>query len=249
VTCETYLKGDSPLRLIDPRFRVVAALGFTLLVAIGSSFEVLGAALLLAVLVSLASNLPPAPTIRRIVLLNIFMLLLFLFLPLSATGEVLFRLGPLAWSSKGVRIAAVIALKANTIVLTYTALLSTIDPVRLGHALHRLKVPEKLVHLLLFTIRYIDVVHHEYDRLVQAMRIRCFRPRLSLHTLRTYGYLFGMLLVNSFDRSDRVVAAMKCRGFRGRFYSLSEFSTGGGEAVFAVFAIAALLLLGWIEWA
>ncbi|HUX07598.1 MAG TPA: cobalt ECF transporter T component CbiQ [Acidobacteriota bacterium] len=249
MSCETYLKGDSPIRRIDPRCRVVAALGFTLLVAIASSFAVLGAALLLAALISLAADLPPAPTIRRLVSLNLFMLLLFLLLPLSSPGEVLFKLGPLAWSSEGVRIAAVITLKANTIVLTYTALLSTIDPIRLGQALHRLKLPEKLVHLLLFTIRYIDVVHHEYDRLVQAMRIRCFRPRLNLHTLRTYGYLFGMLLVNSFDRSDRVVAAMKCRGFRGRFYTLSEFSAGGREAAFAVVAIFALFILGWIEWA
>jgi cobalt/nickel transport system permease protein len=248
LTCDTYLKGDSIVRRIDPRFRAVAALVFSVFVAVSANFVVLAVALAIALLSALAADLPPAPTIRRMFALNLFMLLLFLLLPLSSSGEILFSLGPLTWSAGGVRMAAAIALKANIIVLTYTALVSTIDPVRLGHALHRLRVPEKLVHLLLFTIRYIDVVHHEYDRLQQAMKVRCFKPRLSVHTLRTYGYLFGMLLVNSFDRSDRVVAAMKCRGFRGRFHTLTNFSAGPREALFSLLAITAVFVLGWIEW-
>jgi cobalt/nickel transport system permease protein len=249
LTCETYLKGDSAVRRLDPRFRATAALAYSILVALSSNLVVLAAALAIAALTALAAALPPAPTFRRFLALNLFMLLLFLLLPLSSSGEALLRLGPLTWSAGGVRMAASITLKANIIVLTYTALVSTVDPVRLGHALHRLFVPEKLVHLLLFTIRYIDVVHHEYDRLVQAMRVRCFRPRLNGHTLKTYGYLFGMLLVNSLDRSDRVVAAMKCRGFRGRFHTLTRFSAGSPEVLFTMLVLLTIFSLGWVEWA
>jgi len=249
VTCETYLGGDSPIRRLDPRFRIVAALLFSILVAISSNFVVLTAAVSLAFLIALITRLPAVPTLKRLISINIFMALLFLLLPLSAPGEAVAKLGPLAWSATGLRIAAAITLKANAIVLCYTALLSTIDPVHLGSALHQLRLPPKLVHLLLFTVRYIDVVHHEHGRLIRAMRVRCFRPRLNLHTLRTYGYLVGMLLVNSFDRSDRIVAAMKCRGFRGRFYALFTHVSGGREVVFALLTLAVLTILGWMEWA
>ena len=44
------------------------------------------------------------------------------------------------------------------------------------------------------------------------------------HSYRTFGYLVGMLLVRSFDRSERVLAAMKCRGFRGQYWLLDHFS-------------------------
>ena len=249
MSCDTYLKGESAIRRIDPRFRVVFALAFSLLVAIAGSYTVLLPALAISAAAALTADLPARPVLRRLIGLNVLTLTLFLLLPLSTPGDSFFSLGPLAWSRQGVHIAAAIALKANAIVLAYTALVSTIDPIRLGGALQRLRVPAKLVQLLLFTIRYIDVVHHEYDRLVNAMRVRCFRPGFDLHTFRTYGYLVGMLLVNSFDRSDRIVAAMKCRGFSGRFHSLATFSAGGREAVFALLSAALLIALGWLEWA
>lgn len=248
MSCDTYLKGESVIRRLDPRVRIVAAFLFAILIAISKQLIIPTAGLFISTLIVLAADLPPAPTFRRIFHLNIFMLLIFLILPLSAAGEPLFSLGPLNWSIAGLRMAASIALKANAIVLSYTALLSTVEPVRLGHAMHRLLVPQKLVHLFLFTIRYVDVIHHEYDRLVNAMRVRCFRPRLNAHTLRTYGHLVGMLLVNSFDRSEKIVAAMKCRCFRGRFRIMDNFSAGGRDLIFAAVSIAILLALGFAEW-
>jgi len=121
--------------------------------------------------------------------------------------------------------------------------------VELGHALLHLRVPDKLAHLFLFTIRYMDLVHHEYGRLRQAMRVRCFRPRANRHTYRSVGHLVGMLLVRSFDRSERVLAAMKCRGFRGRFYVLRHFALGLRDAAFGLVATGVLILLAASEWA
>ena len=249
MSCDTYIKGESAIRRIDPRYRVLFALAFSLLVAVAGGYAVLLTALTISAIAALSADLPARPVVRRLIGLNALTLTLFLLLPLSTPGDPLFSLGALAWSRQGMLTAGAIALKANTIVLAYTALVSTVDPIRLGGALQRLRVPAKLVQLLLFTIRYIDVVHHEYDRLVKAMRVRCFRPGFDLHTFRTYGYLVGMLLVNSFDRSDRIVAAMKCRGFNGRFHSLAAFSAGGREAVFALMSGVLLIALGWLEWA
>jgi cobalt/nickel transport system permease protein len=70
------------------------------------------------------------------------------------------------------------------------------------------------------------------------------------HSYRAIGYLVGMLLVRSFDRSERVLAAMKCRGFRGRYYMLDHFCfvpRRDGPFCAAMLALAAVLLgLEWI---
>jgi len=234
VVCETFSQGDSFVHRLDPRVRVLAAAAFSVLVAVSQRFEVLVAGLVLAAALSVATRLPARPLAKRLVTLNAFTLLLWLVLPLTTYEPALFHIGPLAFMEAGVRLAAAITLKANAIALALTAFLGTLEVTTLGHALVHLRVPDKLAHLFLFTVRYIDVLHHEYRRLVQAMKVRCFRPRMSRHTYRTYGYLVGMLLVKSLDRSDRIFAAMKCRGFRGRFYVLDHFAFARRDAMFGL---------------
>ena len=128
------------------------------------------------------------------------------------------------------------------------ALIATAPIVTLGQALRRLRLPDKLCHLLLFTYRYIYVFEQEYRRLVLAMKIRGFRPRTNLHTYRSYAYLAAMLLVRSFDRAERVFAAMRCRGFQGTFYSLRTFTWQRRDGIFlagSLLILAALLCLEW----
>ena len=248
MVCETFSQGDSIVHRLDPRGRVVAAAAFSVLIAVSSRFVVLWAGLAVAVALAFGARLPLVAVLRRLAALNGFMLLLAVLLPLTSPGTPLFRIGPLPFSEEGALLAGGITLKANAIVLALTAFLGTLEITTLGHAFTHLRVPDKLTHLFLFTVRYIDVLHHEYRRLVQAMKVRCFRPRMSRHTYRTYGYLVGMLLVKSLDRSDRIFAAMKCRGFRGRFYVLDHFAFARRDAVFGVLSLAALVGLGWMEW-
>jgi cobalt/nickel transport system permease protein len=98
-------------------------------------------------------------------------------------------------------------------------------------------------------VRYIEVVHREYHRLRNAMRLRGFRARCNRHTFRSLGYLIGMLVVRSLDRAHRIVEAMRCRGFRGRFYLLARFRVGAADILFAAIIAAGIALLGWMEWA
>ena len=153
------------------------------------------------------------------------------------------------YSHESLRLAAVIVLKANGAVLMVAALIGTMDAVTLAHALAHLHVPQRLAQLLLFMVRYFDVLAREYARLRAAMRVRCFRPRMNGHSYRTIGYLAGMLLVRSFDRSERVLAAMKCRGFCGRYYMLDHFAFLPRRDVpfCAVMLLVAATLLG-LEW-
>nr|WP_269434977.1 energy-coupling factor transporter transmembrane component T [Desulfosarcina ovata] len=109
-------------------------------------------------------------------------------------------------------------------------------------------LPDKLVHMLLITYRYLFVLEQEYQRLVRAMKIRNFRPATTLHTYRTYAYLVGMFFVRASERAKRVHSAMICRGFNGRFISLRVFPPNPHNRVFAIATLFTLVLLVGLAW-
>jgi cobalt/nickel transport system permease protein len=128
------------------------------------------------------------------------------------------------------------------------ALLATTPIFTLGRAMSKLYFPDKIIHLFLFTYRYIHVIFQEYRRLTNAMRIRGFMPRTNIHTYRSYAYLVGMLLVRSYDRAERIHRAMLCRGFSGKYYTLSRFSINIGDILYLSLMLAAILGLVFLQW-
>jgi cobalt/nickel transport system permease protein len=184
---------------------------------------------------------------KRLLVVNGLVMFIWAVIPFTFPGEPLFRLGPFVAARQGVDLAAQITLKSNAIVLAFMALVATMPFATAGHALHRLQVPDKIVHLLLMTYRYIFVLEQEYQRLVRAARIRGFQPGTNLHTYRTYAYLVGMLFVRAVDRAERVRWAMLCRGFKRKFYSLQEFKAGPGGVAFLLLISAALLTIAGLE--
>ncbi len=247
MVCDTYYRGSSPIHRLDPRVRIVSAAAASAVVAASDGFATLAAGLTLALGLALAARLPAWPTLKRLAAMNGFMALLWLTLPVSSSGGTALAVGPITFHEAGLLLAGRITLKGNAILLTLTALLSTIETVELGHALRHLKIPAKLVHLLLLAVRYLDVLHHESQRLIQAMKVRCFRPRVSVHTFRSLGNLVGMLLVRSLDRAHRILSAMKCRGFRGEFYAFDHFAAAPRDAVFGTLLAAVLGGLVFLE--
>jgi len=238
--------GDSPVHRLDPRVRVVASTAFAVAVALtrapGPATLAIAAGCALLVIARLA----PGPLLLRFARLNVFLALLAVLLAAAAPGDALWALGPVTFTETGARMALLIALKANAIVAALTALLATTDASELGHALWRLRVPPKLTYLFLFTVRYLDVLHREFGRLRAAIAARAFHVRCDRHTLRTLGYLVGMLLVRAFDRSERVHEAMLCRGFSGKFPVMAVYRLGGGDAVFGlVWSVIVVAILVW----
>ncbi|ARC89064.1 cobalt ECF transporter T component CbiQ [Rhodovulum sp. MB263] len=226
---------------LDPRTRLIGAGAFAC-VTVGASFlPVLLAALLLALGLMALSGRAAGRTLRRMAAMDGFIFLLVAMLPFTTPGTPVMALWGFEASREGLLHAARILLTANAVVLALLSLVGTLEPVTMGQALHRLGTPERLVHLLLFTIRYIEVLRAEYLRLRRAMKVRGFRPGTSWHTYRSLGYLVGMMLVRAVERSERVLAAMKCRGFSGRLPMLSGFAYGPRDAAFGA-GLGALLL-------
>jgi len=236
------------IQRLDPRLRILCTAAWAAMACACDRGPVLAALLVGALLLVLGSGLAPAAVLRRLASLNLVLLFFAALLPLSVPGSPFLRLGPLAWSEDGFLRAGTIALRANSIVLVCTALLGTLEPAHLGIALRRLGLSAKLVQIFLFMIRYIEAIHHEYHRLRDAMKLRAFRARCDLRTLRAIGYLIGMMLVRGADRAERVLAAMRCRAFRGEFPVLETFRLAPADCAFALGLAAALCLLGCAQW-
>lgn len=230
--------------LLDPRLRIVLAVLFAVVVVALSTLPALALALGCALCLLALSRLPVRRTLRRMAMMDGFIFFMMAMLPFTVPGDPIFSLWGLSASWQGVARAIEIGLTANAVILALMVLVGTQEPVTLGHALHGLRCPETLVHLMMFTIRYIEVLREEYLRLRAAMKVRGFRPGTNWHTYRSFGYLVGMMLVRAIERSERILGAMKCRGFSGRIVLLQDFALTPRDHAFAaavVLACAALI--------
>jgi cobalt/nickel transport system permease protein len=247
MSCTTFFDGNTPIHQLDPRARIIVTFLFSVVMALSWRPTVLAIGLLVGIGLALVAQLPCRPLAKRLLRINLFMLVVLLLVPITRPGEPAFTVISIPFSKEGIEWALCLAAKANSIVLVFTALLGTIDPFTLGHAFHDLRVPDKLTHLLLFTLRYLDTLHHEYVDLLRAMKARAFRPRMNLHTYGSYAFMVAMLLVRSLERSERIMAAMKCRGFRGKFNALRSFTFGRRDLLFSVASVILILGLGLAE--
>lgn len=233
---------------LDPRLKVISGTLFALVVALADRFDVLGAALGLAVLMALLARLDILAVIKRLALVNGLVVFLWVVLPLTYNGASWFSLGPFSVAREGVILCGIITLKSNAIVLWSITFFSTMPVATLGHAMNRLKMPTKMVALLLLTYRYIFVLEAEMAQLVRAAKVRCFSPGTNIHTYRTYAYLVGMLMVRAADRGERVHQAMVCRGFSGKFYCLDEMRFTSKDAAWAGFLGVVIFFLAIWQW-
>jgi cobalt/nickel transport system permease protein len=247
---EPFAYGNSFVHRLDPRVKIITAAMFSLVVALTYEMAILFVSAVSAIAVLVAARLSLKKVFWRLIVVNGFILVLWLLLPFTTPGKTLFTLFGFEATVEGVDYAVLITIKSNTIFIACITLLSTCSVFKLVHALRYLYVPNKLVHIFFFSYRYIHVINLEYLRLTNAMKARCFIPRNNLHTYKSFAYLIGMLILKSYERSSRIYNAMLCRGFKGKFYILEErweFHTS--DWLFGIISlsfIAGLVVMQWI---
>jgi cobalt/nickel transport system permease protein len=226
---------DSPLHRLDPRIKLAGFTGF--LIGVAMVHGLLGAALSLgmAMLWLLISRIPLGFTLRRLKPVALFLTPFLALLPLTHPG---------GWQA-GLLRGGVIYLKGLAMVLTVVAMFGT-TPFNLSmKALVRLKVPQRLVTMILFAYRYLFVFGEEMRTLQQALKARGFKAGANGRTWRSLGQLVGLLVVRAFERTERIYQAMLARGFKDRFGALTEFAWSWGDALKGgVIVLAAAALVG-----
>lgn len=168
---EPFAHGPSPVHGLDPRVRLAMAALFSICTALIREPVAAAGALSLAA-AALAVSRPPLRLLaKRLALVNVFVLFLWLTVPATMPGEPALTVGPLSFSRAGLDLVLLVTLKSNAILLAFLALAATMVSPVMGHALGRLGVPPKLVFLFLFTYRYLHVIAAEWERLVTAARL------------------------------------------------------------------------------
>ncbi len=197
-------------------------------------------------MVSVAAGLGPLRTSRAGLVAVPFALAA---LPLVATrpGEPItaFDLGPLAVTitDAGVRDFLTILLKSWVSVQAALLLAFTTPFHDLVDALRELRVPRIMIAIIGFMYRYLAVMTDEASRMMQARAARSAVPRggggggTVAWRASVTGRMVGSLFLRSYERSERVFAAMQARGFDGEFRYLEGPALRRREV--AVFALAA----------
>jgi len=197
---DRYSRLDSPVHRLPAGVKVLAALGIvvaTALVPIGS-YGFFVAVVTFLLWVAGASRIPPRFLVRRLVLLEPFVLGIGFLMLLEPDG----------W-----RDFLVFALRSTVCLLTMTLLSNTTPFSELLGVLRAARCPALLVTLLALTYRYLFVLVDETERMQRARLSRTF-TRSRLRTWKRTGSLAGQLFVRTSERADRVFAAMCARGWK-----------------------------------
>ncbi len=239
---ELFATGNSFLHKTNARTKIVLA--FLVILSIINTCSLLGAGIFVLVMVGyiLLANLPLRDALKRLLVANTFILFLWFFIPFSTPGPPLFKIYKLTVTAQGIHQALLITLKSNAAILTIIAFINTTPIPLLGYGLSKLKVPAKFTLLFLLTYRYLSVIFEEFERLMQAAKIRNFVPRTNMHTYRTISYLFAMVLIRSYERGKRVYNAMLLRGFNGKFHTLHEIEAGKYDVILTITTISLILI-------
>lgn len=230
------------LSTTDPRVNIVAAGVFALIAVLLQQLPALALLLVLALLFNLLAGTQWRSVVKRLLAFETFMLLLVIMLPFSISGNAWFSVWGLTASVEGALQALAILIRGNAVVLALLGLLAIREPINLGYGAAALGFSGKLIHLFMMTVRYIQVLGEEFQRLRNAMKARAFAPASNWHTWRSYGWMMGMLLVRSMERAQRIVDAMRCRGFDGSLYLNHQLKWRQRDSI-ALFGLIVLMLI------
>jgi cobalt/nickel transport system permease protein len=191
---------DSPVHRLPAAVKLAVALGLvigTVLVPVSFTAWYLFLAGFLAGL-AWATRIPPGFLIRRLVILEPFVLgvaLLALFQP------------------EGARIFVVLVGRSTLCLFTMILLSNTTPFAELLAVLRRARVPALLITTLALMYRYLFVLVDELERMKRARASRTFTKRRG-HAWKTPATVVGQLFIRSTERAERIYAAMCARGWR-----------------------------------
>ena len=221
---ERYLAGRSAIHTADARAKLPATLAYVFAVTLTpvGHWPALGLLALPLAAALLLSRLSPLVVLQRSVLALPFLLAA---VPLMFTkeGEVLFSVPLFGWtaSREGLETVLSILAKSWLSVMAAVILTATTPAAELLRAMRALGLPRLLVATVSFMYRYLFVIAEEALRLLRARDSRSARlPGRSASAslawrAKVLGNMVGSLFLRTYERSERVYAAMQARGYDG----------------------------------
>jgi cobalt/nickel transport system permease protein len=240
---------NSGLQVLDPRAKIVAFLLASLAI-ISVPVGHLGVFVPIYVLIGMLlfwSRVPLRYPLYRCLLASPFVLMAAALLQISVLVEVPPGAGQAAsvpilvtLQIRSWHLGSSILLRAYGAVILLSLLTATCSLNQLLWGLHRLKAPKAFSLTAALMLRYVFILLEEWHRTTRARESRT-PGTLRMSRLKVYGNQLAMIFLRSWERADRVQAAMVSRGFRGEFPAYHCGCFGAGDALFA----AGIPLLFW----
>lgn len=210
-----FFHGHSPVHRAPAHLKLLTLFGFMLAVVAlpREAYAAHGVAALLLLAVVAASQVPPRFLAPRM-LIEVPFAVFALLMPFISHGPRAEVLG-LTVSQPGLEAGLALLMKGTIGVLASLTFAATTEPDAILRGLRRLRMPDLVVQIMGFMMRYLDVVTAEMGRMVVAMRSRGCDPRSPRHWPALARSL-GALFVRSYERGERVHHAMLSRGYTGR---------------------------------
>lgn len=214
-----YRDGHSAVHRLAGEIKVVALVLFVLAVVVTPRevFWPFGVYALILLTVWRAASIPLGWIVPRMAI-EIPFVILAVLLPFAEGGERV-EVAGMSLSVSGLYAAWGIVAKGSLGVAASLTLAATTSARELPLALSRLRVPALLTSVLTLMIRYIDVLTAEAGRMRTARLSRGDSPR-ALHQAVAIATGLGALFLRSYERGERVYAAMLSRGFDGHIPAL-----------------------------
>jgi cobalt/nickel transport system permease protein len=222
---DQYHEEDSPIHRLDARPKLVVTLAFIVAItaiphgAWPSLLLLLGTISILVIL----SRVPPLVVLRRSMVALPFALAA-VTLVFTIDGTPLGSLKLASWhisiTHQGIVAFTSIMIKAWLAVLVATLLTTTTTFPDLLVAMRGLRLPRVIISIISFMYRYIFVIADEALRLQRAREARSADPDGKgggsiVWKASVLGGMVGSLFLRSYERSERIYAAMVSRGFDG----------------------------------
>lgn len=206
---DKYAGLSSPIHNWDPRAKLIAILCLIFAIVFIPDLRIAGIGLVIALALVFISRIPFGFMLKHLTWVIMFIVPLFVIVSLTPSG--------------GVERASLISIKALSAVILIFPMIGTMRFDTTVKALEKLKIPNKLVQMIMFTYRYIFVFIEEVQRMFRSLTSRGFSRGISIYTMSTTGKLIGMLFVRSHERAERVYSAMVSRGYEGSLQTLFDF--------------------------
>lgn len=207
---------DGPLGRVDPRAKLLLTLAAVTAVASEPNGELAAYPyyLGLTAVVAFAGHVGPFRLIQSCLPALPFIAMAAAF-PLAA----IWLDGTPAVQAQG--FAASVLLRSGLCIALLTLLTQTTAFADLLQAMRALRAPEALAAITTLMYRYVFVLFDEWRRVSQARACRT-AGTLRLPVVSFYGQQIALVFVRSWERSERVHAAMHLRGFTGALPATSK---------------------------
>ncbi|MGE0879643.1 MAG: cobalt ECF transporter T component CbiQ [Acidimicrobiia bacterium] len=243
-----YMHGHSVVHRLAPECKIAAALltVFAIVATPRESWWAFAVHAVILLSIATVATIPLTALLKRLVFELPFVAFAF-FLPFIGRGDRV-QVWFLSLSHDGLWAAWNILAKGTLGVVVSVILASTTTMAELIRGLERLHIPQPIVLIAGFMVRYLDVITGQVQRMKVARLSRGYDPRW-IWQAGAWAASAGTLFIRSYERGERVHLAMLSRGYTGTIPTMFEESTSASQwttALSVPFLIVIVTTSAWI---